>query len=39
VLAQGRVHLITRERSGIVGDQLYLSPVVFRFAVGPRVTF
>jgi hypothetical protein len=39
VLAQGRVHLITREGSGIVGDQLYLSPVVFRFAVGPRVTF
>jgi len=39
LVAQGRVHLITRERSGIVGDQLYLSPVVFRFAVGPRVTF
>lgn len=39
VLAQGRVHFITREGSGIVGDQLYLSPVVFRFAVGPRVTF
>ena len=39
VLAQARVHLITREGTGIVGDQLYLSPVVFRFAVGPRVTF
>jgi len=39
VVAQGRVHWITREGSGITGDQLYLSPVVFRFAVGPRVTF
>jgi hypothetical protein len=39
VLGQGRVHWITREGSGIVGSQLYLSPVVFRFAVGPRVMF
>ncbi len=39
VVAQGRVHWITREGSGIAGSQLYLSPVVFRFAVGPRVMF
>jgi len=39
LVAQGRVHLITREGSGIIGSQLYLSPIVFRFAAGPRVTF
>lgn len=39
VVAQGRVHLITRGGSGIAGSQLYLSPVVFRFAVGPRIMF
>jgi hypothetical protein len=39
VLAQARVHLITREGTGIVGDQLYFSPVVFRLAVGPRIMF